>query len=83
MLFCLLFVYFEYTMFPSHDMFVVINISSPAICHVPMSSGVSVALSPVGEFFDTLICISFCFIVLGLIPITPLLFPSHDMANKN
>ena len=54
-------------------MFVVINISSPAICHVPKSSGVSVTLFPVGEFFDTLIGNSFCFIVFGPMPITPLL----------
>ena len=41
--------------------------------HVPMSSGVSITLCPVGVFFVTLSCISFCFIVFGLIPITPLL----------
>ena len=36
-----------------------------------MSPGVSISLCPVGVFFDTLICISFCFIVFGLMFITP------------
>ena len=38
-----------------------------------MSPGVSVTLCPIGESFATLICISFCFIVLGLMVITPVL----------
>ena len=54
-------------------MFVVIVIASPSVCHVPMSSGVSISLCPVGEPFATLICISFCFIVFGLMVITPVL----------
>ena len=54
-------------------MFVVIVIASPIIFHVPMSSGVSITLCPVGEFFATLICTSFCFIVFGVMVITPVL----------
>ena len=38
-----------------------------------MSTGVSISLFPVGEFFATLICISFCFIVFGLMVIIPVL----------
>ena len=49
-------------LFPSHD-----------ITLVPMSPGVSISLCPVGEFFDTLICIWFCFIVFGLMVIVPVL----------
>ena len=46
---------------------------SSSICHVPMSSGVNISLCPVGEPFDALICTSFCFIVFGLMVITPVL----------
>ena len=46
---------------------------SPSIPLVPMSSGVSITLCPVGVFFATLICNSFCFIVFGDTNITPLL----------
>ena len=54
-------------------MFVIIFSVSPSTPLVPMSPGVSISLCPVGEFFDTLICISFCFIVFGLMVITPVL----------
>ena len=70
-LFCLLFVHFEYTISPSGILFVVTVIASPTICHVPMSSGVSITLCPIGVSFVTLICSSFCFIVFGLMVITP------------
>ena len=36
-----------------------------------MSAGASILLCPVGVFFDTLICISSCFIVFGPMIITP------------
>ena len=54
-------------------MFVVIVIAVPTIFQVPMSSGVSITLCPVGVSFVTLICSSFCFIVFGLMVITPVL----------
>ena len=54
-------------------MFVFIVIASPSIFHTPMSSGVSITLCPVGVFFVTLSCTSFCFIVFGLMVITPVL----------
>ena len=38
-----------------------------------MSSGVSITLCPIGVSFATLICTSFCFIVFGLMVITPVL----------
>ena len=43
------------------------------MCSSDLSSGVSVTLCSVGDFFDTLICTSFCFIVFGVMVITPLL----------
>ena len=70
-LFCLLFVHFEYTIFPLLGF--CSFIFSPSISLVPMSPGASISPCPVGEFFDTLICISFCFIVFGLMVITPVL----------
>ena len=54
-------------------MFVVIVIAFPTICHVPMSSGVSITLCPIGVSFVTLICSSFCFIVFGAMVIIPVL----------
>ena len=50
-----------------------IFIVSPSTPLVPMSPGASISLCPVGEFFATLICSSFCFIVFGIMVITPLL----------
>ena len=69
---CALPIYFEYTMFPSHDRLVVIVIASPTVFHVPMSSGASITLCPIGVSFATLICTSFCFIVFGAMVITPM-----------
>ena len=62
-------------LFPSHDIIFIVSPSTPL---VPMSPGVSISLCPVDVFFDTLICISFCFIVFGLMIITPalLILPS-------
>ena len=48
-------------------LFVIIFIVSPSTPAVPMSPGVSISLCPVGDIFATLICISFCFIVYGVI----------------
>ena len=62
-----------YQISPSGTLFVVIVIISPDTFHVPMSSGVSISLCPVVEFFVTLICSSFCFIVFGLMAISPVL----------
>ena len=71
-LFCLLFVYFEYTTFiVTGILFVFIVIADPIISQVPMSSGVSVTLCPIGVSFATLICISCGFIVFGFMVITP------------
>ena len=62
-----------YHISPSGTLFVLIVIASPIISHVPMSPGASVTLSPVGEPFAALICISFSFVVFGFMVITPLL----------
>ena len=56
---------FIYQISPAGILFVIIFIVSPSVPLVPMSPGVSISLFPVGEFFATLICISFCFIVFG------------------
>ena len=60
-----------YHISPSGILSVIIVIAAPTIFHVPISSGVSITLFSIGEFFDTLICISFCFIVFGLMVIVP------------
>ena len=52
---------FMYQISPAGILFVIIFIISPSTPAVPMSTGVSISLFPVGEFFATLICISFCF----------------------
>ena len=62
-----------YHISPSGILFVVIVIASPTTFHVPMSSGASITLCPIGVSFVTLICISFCFIVFGLMVIIPVL----------
>ena len=62
-----------YHISPSGILFVVIVIAPPTICHVPMSSGVSITLCPVGVPFATLSCTSFCFIVFGVMVIIPVL----------
>ena len=46
-----------YHISPCGILFVIIFIVSPSIPLVPMSAGVSISLCPVGEIFDTLICI--------------------------
>ena len=62
-----------YHISPSGILFVVIVIASPTIFHVPMSPGTSITLRPIGVFFVTLIYSSFCFIVFGVMVITPVL----------
>ena len=56
---------FIYQVSPAGILFVIIFIVSPSTPLAPMSPGASISLCPVGEFFDTLICISFAFIVTG------------------
>ena len=64
--------------FPVTILVIIIFIVSPSIPLAPMSPGASISLCPVGEFFDTLICISFTFTVFGPMVITPelLILPS-------
>ena len=64
---------FMYQISPVGILFVIIFIVSPSTPAEPISPGVSISLFPVGEFFDTLICISFCFIVFGIMVIIPAL----------
>ena len=73
-LFCLLFVHFEYTIFPPLGFCSLLFLLFPSHDNMmPMSPGASISLCPVGVFFDTLICISSCFIVFGLMFIIPVL----------
>ena len=67
---------------PSGILFVFIVIAAPTISHVPMSPGASVILCPIGESFATLIRISFCFIVFGLMVITPVLLNPPIVTGK-
>ena len=60
-----------YHVSPVGTLFAIIFIVSPSTPLVPKSPGVSISLCPVAEFLDTLICISFCFIVFGPMSIIP------------
>ena len=74
----LLFVVILLVPYSDRFLFVVIVIAAPTICHVPMSSGVSITLCPIGVSFVTLICSSFCFIVFGIMVIIPVLLGYRD-----